>query len=68
MQMTDRELLSRVALRYGAFLERVINGGGVPYSCVIYNGEEVCNAPTSEEPEFISYWENDAYKFWVGRM
>lgn len=65
MNPMDRALLSKTPISHGAYLERVINHGGVPYSCVIYNGDEVCNAPTADEKGLINYWETDAYKYWT---
>ena len=64
MRASDTEFISSTPLNYGAYLERVINAGGVPYSCVIYQGCEVCNMPTAEEKRLIDYWENEAHTCW----
>lgn len=57
MHITDRELLESEWLDDNYKLQRVINGGGVPYSIILdKDGVEVYSMPTDKENELIEHW------------
>jgi len=57
MHITDRELLGSEQLDDNYKLQRVINGGGVPYSIILdKDGVEVYSMPTDKETEMIEHW------------
>ena len=68
MQASDKALLLRKPLKYGAFLERVINAGNTPYSVIVYKGHEVCSMPTEQEKRIIERWENESHVFWTNAL
>lgn len=59
MNARDIRKTSETRIDEHAVLERVINGGGIPYSCLIIDGEEFLSCPTDDEKGMVEYYHNN---------
>lgn len=57
-------LVSRKDIGHGEIIERVINGGGEPYTLIIKDRTEVASCPTRNEGKMISWWKSGGWKMW----
>ena len=59
MRKDDIRLINSEQLHHGAILQRVINGGCIPYTLILVDEKEVWSCPTSEEARMISKWKKE---------
>lgn len=62
MNDTDKRLISETRIDDRAVLQRVMNGGDVPYSLILIDGKEYLSAPTDgkeiNEKGMLEYYYN----------
>ena len=63
MHPTDRKIIESRLIEHGALLQRVINGAGYPYSCIVKDGMECGSAPTEDEIGLIKWWKKAGTKW-----